>query len=220
MSTKTPHVPTFPDAMENFRKDLGYRLYCHLPGTVVSFNRTKMTANVAVALKQVIPDYTVPTGQRVFPYPTLSEVPVFALQGGGASVGADPAAGDPCLICVLDRNIDAWFQGDGQQPQAPLSDRAHDLSDAFCLVGFNPLAKPLVSARLAGECGVADAAAKVVVKNGLVNISNGPLPANSLGGILDIFFTATAGATSVAQIAAAAAAAKASLATLMPSPFL
>lgn len=218
MSTKTPHIPTFPDAMENFRKDLGYRLYCHLPGQVVAFQRATMTASVQIALKQVVPDYTVPTGYRLSSYPQLENVPVFTLQGGGASVGADPVLGDPCLICVLDRNIDAWFQNGGQP--APLSDRAHDLSDAFCFVGFNPLAKPLVTARLPGEAGLADALAKIVVKNGLVNISNGPLPVNSLGGILDIFLTATAAATTVAQIAAAAAAAKASLTLLMPNPFL
>lgn len=219
MPTKTPHIPTFADAMENFRKDLGWRLYCHLPGNVVAFQRATMTASVQVALKQVVPDYTVPTGSRTSPYPQLENVPVFTLQGGGASMGADPAPGDACLICVLDRNIDAWYQNGGQMPAAPLSDRAHDLSDAFCLVGFNPLAKPLMTARLPGEAGLADALAKVVVKNGLVNISNGPLPVNSLGGILDIFFTATAAATTVAQIAAAATVAKAALATLMPNPF-
>lgn len=190
MGNKTPHTPTFPDAMENFRKDLGYRLYCHLPGEIVSFSRATLTASVKVGLKQVIPDYAAATGQRLTPYPQLDNVLVFTLQGGGASVGADPVAGDPCLICIMDRNIDAWFQNGGQQ--APLSDRAHDLSDAFCFVGFNPLVKPLASARAAGECGIADALAAVVVKDGKVGIRNGALPANNLSGILTTLFTALA----------------------------
>lgn len=210
---KTPNIPTFTDAMRNFRDQLFYDLYCHMPGEIVAFDRTTGVASVQINLKRVIPNYAVPTGQNVQPYPQLDNVPVFLLQGGGGSVGADPKKGDPCLIVVMDRNIDAWLQNGGQQ--APLSDRAHDLSDCFAFVGFNPLNKPVLSARLAGECGIADALAKIVVKNGLVDISNGPLPANSLGGILNTMLTAMAAATTVPQIAAAAATAQASLATLL-----
>lgn len=187
---KTPHVPTFPDAMRNFRDQIFYDLYCHLPGSIVSFDRASGLASVAIGLKRVVPNYAVPTGQNTYAYPQLDSVPVYTLQGSGGSVGADPAPGDPCLLVVLDRNIDAWLQNGGAQ--APVSDRAHDLSDCFCFVGFNPTTKPLISARLAGECGISDALAKVVVKNGLVDISNGPLPANNLGGILTTLFSALA----------------------------
>lgn len=170
MANKTPQTPTFPDAMENFRKDLGYRLYCHLPGEVVTFDRTRMTATVKVGLKRVIPDYVAKTGSKNAAYPTLTDCPVFVLTGGAGSIGADPAPGDPCLIAVADRNIDAWFQNGGQQ--APLSPRAHDLSDSLVFVGFRPLAKPLVTERAAGEAGVADASAAVVVMGGRISIRN------------------------------------------------
>jgi hypothetical protein len=59
-------------------------------------------------------------------------------------------------------------------------------------VGFNPLVSPLVSARQAGETGIADALAFVGVKDGRVGIRNGPLPANNLSGILTVLFTALA----------------------------
>lgn len=170
MANKTPQTPTFPDLLENFRKDLGYRFYCHLPGEIVDFNRTKLTATVKIGLKRVIPDYASDTGSKQTAYPVLVDCPVFVLTGGAGSIGADPAAGDPCLIAVADRNIDAWFQNGGQQ--APLSPRAHDLSDAFVFVGFRPLSKALVTARAAGETGIADASAAVVVQNGLVSIRN------------------------------------------------
>jgi hypothetical protein len=170
MGNKTPQTPTFPDLLENFRKDLGYRLYCHLPGEIVDFNRTKLTATVKVALKRVIPDYAAETGSQQAGYPTLVDCPVFVLTGGAGSIGADPVAGDPCLIAVADRNIDAWFQNGGQQ--APLSPRAHDLSDSLVFVGFRPLAKPLVAARAAGEAGISDASAAVVVMGGRVSIRN------------------------------------------------
>lgn len=216
MGNKTPQTPTFKDAMTNFAKDLRFGLYCHLPGTIVDFDRTKGTATVQPGVKRVYPNYAAPGGQKTAPYPTLTKVPVFLLQGGGASVGADPKSGDYCLLLVADRNMDAWKQNGGQQ--APLSDRAHDLSDCFALVGFNPTVKPPQSARLAGECGVADLLAKVVVKNGLVNISTGA-GAISLKTILTTFLAAVAAdpiflATSPA-VAAAAAAAETQLATLL-----
>lgn len=185
---KTPRIPTFEDALENWWTSRAYRLYCHLPGQVVTFDRATLTITASVGLKQVIPDVSVPTGQRLAPYPQLTHVPVFTLQGSGGSVGADPAPGDTCLLAIADRNIDAWFQNGGQQ--APLSPRCHDLSDAFAFVGFNPLVKIPVSARLAGETGIADAVAKMVVKNGKASISNGPLSTQKLGPILsDLFAT-------------------------------
>jgi hypothetical protein len=213
MANKAPSTPTFPDVMANFRKDLAYRLYCHLPGEIVSYDRATMTAAVKVALKQVIPDYAAATGFRTASYPQLASVPVFFLSAGAASAGGDPVAGDPCLLCILDRNMDAWKINGGVE--APLSPRAHDLADAFVFVGFRPTAQPLVSARAAGEFGVADARAAVVVKDGLISVRNGPLPANSLGGILDTMLTAMGAASSVAEVAAAATAAKAALDTLL-----
>ncbi len=170
MANKTPQTPTFPDLLENFRKDLGYRLYCHLPGEIVDFDRTKLTATVKVGLKRVIPDYAASTGSKQAAYPVLVDCPVFVLTGGAGSVGADPVAGDPCLIAFADRNIDAWFQNGGQQ--APLSPRAHDISDAFVFVGFRPRSKALITARAAGETGIADASAAVVVMDGKASIRN------------------------------------------------
>lgn len=171
---RAPKTPTFDDAMRNFRRQVFYELYVHLPGSIASFDRASGTATVNVGLRRVLPDYTVPAGQRTVPYPQLSGVPIFALQGGGVSVGADPQAGDPCLICVLDRNVEGWMQQGAALP--PPSDRAHHLADCFAFVGFNPLGKPLASARLAGEVGIAEAldgtGAKVVVKNGKASIAN------------------------------------------------
>lgn len=213
-ANKTPQTPDFYQAMQNYGRTLRYNFYCHLPGEVITYDRTKGRADIRIGLKRVIPDYTTSTGFKLADYPQLSGVPIFFGQGGGASIGADPAPGDPCLIVVLDRNVDAWLQNGGQQ--APVSDRSHDLSDCFAFVGFNNLAKPLVSARLAGEAGIADAVAKVVVKAGLIDISNGPLPANNLGGILTTLFTALAADPGLSGAShTALAAANASLATLL-----
>lgn len=171
---KAPMTPTFTDAMNNFRAQIFYDLFCHLPGSIVSYDRATGLASVQPGLKRVYPNYTTPSGQTTAPYPQINGVPVFMVQGGGVSIGVDPVPGDPCLLCIVDRNMDAWKQNGGQP--APLSDRAHSLADCFAIVGFNPLSKPLASARDEGEAGIAEplagTGAKVVVMDGKISVAN------------------------------------------------
>ncbi len=171
---RTPTTPTFPDLLDKFEDSIFYNLFCHLPGSIVSYDRTTGLAVVQPGLLRVFPNYAAPGAQTTAPYKPIANVPVFFAQAGGVSIGGDPKAGDPCMLAVLDRNVDAWLQNGGQP--APGTDRAHSLSDCFCFVGFNPISAPLASARLAGEVGIAEplagTGAKVVVKNGLVSIGN------------------------------------------------
>lgn len=214
MNSKAPIIPTFTDALDNFRKYLGYNLYCHLPGTIVSYNRTTQRAVINIAMQKVIPNFELPAAAYTIPYPQLSDVPVFFPQADSVSVGGDPVAGDPCLLCILDRNMDAWKQD--ATSQAPLSDRAHNISDCFAIVGFNPLSTPLASARVEGDFGIAEplagTGAKIVVNGGFVTIANNTA---NLALILTTLLTAIGAATTVADIAAAATTANASLALLL-----
>jgi hypothetical protein len=207
--------PTFTDVMETFKLGVFYDLYCHLPGTIVSYDRASGTATIQPGLQRVYSSYNPDAPQATAQYQPLLQVPVFFAQAGGVSVGGDPQAGDYCLLCVADRNMDAW-RANGGAP-APLSPRAHDLSDCFALVGFNPKAAPLNTARLAGEFGLAEAAggtgAKVVIKAGKVSVANAT---ENLATILTTFLNAVA-SSSVLDSAtkAAATAAAASLAALL-----
>lgn len=171
---KSPITPNFYDAMQDFKWQIFYNLYCHLPGSIVSYDRVNQTAVVQPGLQRVLPSLVGNLGYTLANYKPVVDVPVYIMQGGGVSIGADPVPGDPCMLCVIDRNMDAWILNGGTP--APLSDRAHDLSDCFALVGFNPTSKPLVSARLAGEVGIAEpltgTGAKVVVKNGKISIAS------------------------------------------------
>lgn len=210
---RTPHTPTFTDAMRNFKKALLYNLYCHLPGEIIAYDHAKGTATVQPALQRTIHNYAVAAGQTTQPYPLLKNVPVFILQGGRVSIGADPVgragavSGDPCLLAILDRNIDAWRQNGGAP--APLTDRAHDLADAFAFVGFNPLSAPLASARLTGEVGIAEplagTGAKVVVKNGKVAVANNAQNLNTIFQTLFGVLKVDPGLNGASQAALAAA---------------
>ena len=65
--------------------------------------------------------------------PVLQDVPIVWPSGGGVTLTLPVAAGDECLLVIADRCIDAWWQSGGVQ--LPMDSRAHDLSDAFAIVG-------------------------------------------------------------------------------------
>lgn len=201
--------PDLADLLDLHKGDIMAQLRVAIPGQIVTFDATKRTAVIQPSFNRTYNDGTEK------PMPLLVDVPVFTLQGGGIHVGLPITPGDECLVIFGDSNIDAWFSYGGQQ--TPLDARKHDLSDGFALVGLNSQAKPLVTSLLALEGGIAGPLAKVALSQaGLITIANGPLPANSLGGILQAFFTAAAADPGLsAPTKAAAAAASAALATLL-----
>lgn len=203
-------TPSLSEVFAMHAEDIGSKLRVAIPGSIVSYDATKRTASISIGENLVLNDGTVVKIRA-----PLLDVPVMTIQGGGVHLGLPIAAGDECLVIFADFNIDAWHQAGGQQ--TPPDKRQHDISDGFAIVGPNSLAKALVTALTATEGGLATAATKVAIDSatGMVTISNGPLPANSLAGILDTMLTAMGSATTVGQVAAAATTAKASLATLL-----
>lgn len=181
MPPKGPIVPSSFDNLMTFKDDIFRSLYCHLPASIVAYDAAKATATVQIAYKRVLPDSTLQA------YPQLVNVPVFCYQGGGVGARFPVKAGDPCLILVADRNIDAWYLNGGNAP--PPSPRAHSLADAFVMVGFNTQSAKITLALDADEGGIADAAAKVAVKSGKVKVAN---TTKNLNTILQTFLSAVA----------------------------
>lgn len=70
--------------------------------------------------------------------PELIEVPPLFMQGGGSYTAHPIAVGDSCLLIISERCFDNWY--DGKNYVLPPEFRAHDYSDAFAIVGVNPLA--------------------------------------------------------------------------------
>ena len=106
-----------PQEREALKQDFFSSLHCALPGTVVSFDAERQTAEIRPAVK---------AGSLT--YPVLPDVPVFM------PVPFEIYPGDACLVVFADIDIDAWF--DTGVPQEPRSARKHSLSDGFAFVGF------------------------------------------------------------------------------------
>ena len=105
------------DEREALKQDFFASLHCALPGTVVSFDAEKQTAELQPAVKM---------GSLTFP--ALSGVPVFM------PVSFEVTPGDACLVVFADIDIDGWF--DTGEPLEPRSARKHSLSDGFAFIGW------------------------------------------------------------------------------------
>ena len=102
---------------EALKQEIFSLLHCALPGTVISYDAEKQTAEVQPAVKK---------GSMLFP--VLADVPVFM------PVPFEVHPGVACLVVFADIDIDAWFEtGEAQEPK---SARKHSLSDGFAFVGW------------------------------------------------------------------------------------
>ena len=108
-----------PAERDALKKEIFSSLHCALPGTVVSFDAEKQTAEIRPAVK---------TESEAFP--VLPDVPVFM------PVPFEVRPGDACLVVFADVDIDAWFAAG--RASVPKSARSHSLSDGFAFVGFRP----------------------------------------------------------------------------------
>ena len=109
------HLP--PEEREALKQEIFASLHCALPGTVVSFDEERQTAEVQPAVK---------LGSLL--YPILSDVPVFM------PVPFEVRPGDACLVVFADTEIDGWLEnGEAQETK---SARKHSLSDGFAFVGW------------------------------------------------------------------------------------
>jgi hypothetical protein len=79
-------------------------------------------------------------GQKI-DLPEFVDVPPVFMQGGESYLAHPISEGDYCLLLVMERCFDRWYNG--QDNQTPLELRMHDYSDGFALVGVNPMAAAL-----------------------------------------------------------------------------
>lgn len=101
-----------------------------MPGRILSYDGGAQRASVQPSLGRLLRD------GREERLPVLNDVPVLWPQSGGASMTFPVGAGDGCLLIFCDRSLDEW-KGEGGEP-LPDDPRAHDLSDAVAIMGFNP----------------------------------------------------------------------------------
>jgi len=67
--------------------------------------------------------------------PVFVDVPVINLSGGSSSISFPLSVGDYCLLLVVERCFDTWWNGTDFETPADM--RMHDYSDTVALVGLN-----------------------------------------------------------------------------------
>lgn len=107
-------------------------MHTGMPGTIVSYDASTMTAVVQPSLQGI---QTEIDGTRTMVDITpIPDVPVHFPGGGGYLLTFPVKPGDECWIKFSERSIDNWHQHGGQQ--APSDWRMHDINDAVCEVGI------------------------------------------------------------------------------------
>ncbi len=106
-----------------------------VPGIIKSFDATKQTVVVQVAITEKIS-----IGGKVenVPISLLLDVPICPPRAGGFCITLPVQVGDECLVVFADNCFDAWWQSGGVQNQ--IDKRRHDLSDGFAILG--PTSQP------------------------------------------------------------------------------
>jgi len=140
-------VPSLMDLLLDMKRETMQAINSAKVGAIKEFNADNQTAQIEILQKQYIenaPD-NVP---QIVDYPLIIDVPVFFAGGGLGSLTFPVAAGDECLVLFNDRDIDLWFKN--SQVGIPNSNRLHDISDGFALVGFRSEQNALVDFLLTG----------------------------------------------------------------------
>ena len=116
-------------------------LNCIKIGEIVSFDKTKQTANIRILHKQKDDYYYI--NSKLIEYPLLQEVPCVIMGGGTSYISHPISPGDQCVLLFSDYMIDYW-QNTGEARQSDI-DRRHDISDAIAIVGLKALPKAIQS---------------------------------------------------------------------------
>lgn len=131
-----------PNMAEVIRKAIDHRLasiHTMLPGVVESYDATKQTASVRIAVQNTI---TTENGEETIAFPLLTDVPVGHPRAGDWFVHFPIAAGDCVTLHFGERALDQFRLLGADQPV--LDFRKHDISDAIAYpVNVYPDAAPL-----------------------------------------------------------------------------
>lgn len=119
-------------------------MWTAMPAIVNSFNATKQTCELTLAIPGANTDQTGKVTYMDMGQCPLVDVPVYRFRGGGFEMTVPLVAGDEGLVVFASRCIDSWWQT-GKINQPPFEQRLHDLSDGFFLPGFNSQPKNLAN---------------------------------------------------------------------------
>lgn len=192
--------PDLRALLNQLRQEIFTTFNCHQIGTVQSFDPDRQTAEVSISFLRVVPNLEVsPPTYKTIPYPLLVDVPVFVNSGGSGRLTFPVTAGDPCLVCFNDRDIDSWFETDNTA--IPNTGRTHDLSDGLAFVGFRSLANALADFDM-DNAVLAFAGGKILVADKLQLVSQLTTMTTVMGKLYDalVALNGKTGPSAVTQI--------------------
>lgn len=129
---KIPNV-SLVDVLRKTKTAIKKEINCIKVGKINSFDAAKQQAEVEIVISKIlsIDSEGVKTVRK---YPLLVEVPSVVIGGGSAYLQMPINKGDTCLVLFNDDDLDGWITNN---ETTPYTNRKHDLTDAFCLVGVN-----------------------------------------------------------------------------------
>lgn len=123
--------PSLMNVLNDFQNKIFNNLNCHQIGKIVKFYSEDQTADINICFKKEVVDLKTQT-TTTKDYTLLLKCPVM-----GTYITYPIKAGDYCLVCFNDCNIDSWFEN--VDNQLPYSIDRHNINDGIAIVGLNNL---------------------------------------------------------------------------------
>ena len=157
--------PTEP--LKRMMDDFAVKLRVAMPGIIKSFDLSKQTVTVQLAIREKLS-----IGGK--PYedvniPIIEDVPIFMPRAGNFVLTMPITVGDECLVIFGDNCIDSWWESGAVGNQ--IDRRRHDLSDGFALIGV--WSQPKVISGYSNdstELRSLDNSSKIEIKDSEINI--------------------------------------------------
>lgn len=119
------------EVLEQRLEKLSNRIRVACPGIVQSFDSTKQTVTVKLAIREMVSLEGNP--YENLEIPILQDVPIYMPRAGNFVLTMPVTVGDECLVVFGDNCIDGWWESGKVSNQ--LDYRRHDLSDGFAIIG-------------------------------------------------------------------------------------
>ena len=119
------------EVLEQRLEKLSNRIRVACPGIVQSFDSTKQTVTVKLAIREMVSLEGKP--YENLDIPILQDVPIYMPRAGNFVLTMPVKVGDECLVVFGDNCIDSWWESGKVSNQ--LDYRRHDLSDGFAIIG-------------------------------------------------------------------------------------
>lgn len=135
--------PSLKDLLDLQAKQIKLDFNCHAIATVQSFDSDNQTVTATINYRKT--RFVTNSDETFVPvlkaYPIIIDAPAVVLTGGAFSLKMPITKGDTCIVLFNDRDMDNWFTGAVNAPNA--SGRLHSFADAMVLVGVRSLANSL-----------------------------------------------------------------------------